>query len=454
MNEVAFAQPDLVYPKRKIYLDYLAASDKLASFYRCYPANQQALSARVDELSSGTTSRDQLAQSLLRYNTGISASPATLHNARLLADPDTLVVITGQQPGFAGGPLYNVYKAVTAVKLAAHLSRTTGKNVVPVFWIASEDANVQQVNRISLVDHQGQFRRVRVPLPDTGLQISSLRADQTVLTAFNDLMDMLPPTNFRQQYRTLFQPRDNEPWGQWFARIYAHLFAPHGLILLEPRIVYPHAGEIFSRIFARFADLQSAFDTPTAALSDLAYTPQISPKARATLYTVHDKKRQPITTPPTDYDPAEISCSVMFRPIVQDSLLPTVAYVAGPGEIAYFAQLSALYRLLDVPMPVIWPRSSMTLVPPDIASLLKDSALTLAAFLSQSTHDVNLAKAQLQNIQLNFRPKSQPQERLFTLLPYLVYYGPAVLDRILTATDVFDFRHRIVYVSEQRYIAK
>ncbi|NIA07582.1 MAG: bacillithiol biosynthesis BshC [Actinobacteria bacterium] len=451
-SRLGFAQPQQVYPSRLIYQDYLAHSEKLTSFYRCYPANEQVLSARIGELASVGITREKLSQALVEYNREISASPATLRNARSLADPQTLAVVTGQQPGFAGGPLYTLYKAVTAIKLAQHLSRSTGRNVVPVFWIASEDANLREVNRVAWIDRQGRFRKIRANLPHTRRQICTLRTDQAVLTAFNELMDLLPATEFRSPWQQLYQPQENEPWGRWFGRIYAQLFAEYGLILLEPHIVYPHAGEIFGRIFSRFGNLQQTFDSSTAALAEQGYTPQISPKSRVTLYTVRDGQRWPLTSPPADYTPADLSCSVMFRSVVQDFLLPTVAYVAGPGEIAYFAQLTGLYKQLDVPMPVVWPRSSMTLLAPDIARLLAKSTLGDQEFLCESAPDVQdeqLTQNQLQTIRLTLRPHSQPQERVFLLLAYLVYYGQAVLDRIIEQTDIFDFRHRIVYFSEQ-----
>ena len=451
MAKLDFAQPGQIYPQRLLYQDYLAGSEKLTSFYRCYPVNEQALSARVEELASVRIPRDQLSQSLVDYNRKLSAGPATLRNAALLADPQTLAVVTGQQPGFAGGPLYDIYKAVTTIKLAQHLSRSTGRNVVPVFWIASEDANLREVNRAAWINRQGQFRRIRASLPDTRRQICTLRTDQAVLTAFNELMDLLPATEFRSRWQELYRPNDNELWGQWFGRIYAQLFTEHGLVLLEPHIVYPHAGRIFRRIISRFADLQQTFDTSTAALIDQGYAPQISPKARVTLYLLRDGQRQPLSlgSPDDSYSPRDLSCSVMFRSIVQDSLLPTIAYVAGPGEIAYFAQLTELYKQLDVPMPVIWPRASMTLLAPDIARLLAKSTLTHQEFLCESApagQDEQLTQSQLQRIRVSLRPHAQPQERVFPLLAYLVYYGQAVLDRIIEQTDVFDFRHPIVHL--------
>ena len=449
MARLDFAQPGQIYPRRLIYQDYLAHSEKLTSFYRCYPANEQALSARVEELASVGTTREPLSQALVQYNSELSAGPATIRNARLLADSQTLAVVTGQQPGFAGGPLYDLYKAATTIKLAQHLSRSTGRNVVPVFWIASEDANLREVNRAAWIDRHGRFRKLRANLPDTRRQICTLHTDQAVLTAFNELMDLLPATEFRSRWQDLYRPNDNELWGQWFGRIYAQLFAEHGLVLLEPHIVYPHAGEIFDRIIPKFTDLQQTFDSSTAALIDQAYTPQISPKSRVTLYVVRDGQRQPIDLPNAHHSSRNLSCSVMFRSIVQDFLLPTVAYVAGPGEIAYFAQLTELYKQLDVPMPVIWPRASMTLVEPEIARLLAKSTLAQQEFFCESApdgQDEQLTQNQLQTIRLSLRPRGQPQERVFPLLAYLVYYGQAVLDRIIEQTDVFDFRHRIVYL--------
>lgn len=441
-----------IYPQRQIYLDYLDGVEKLAPFYKHYPANQQSLLERMEELSHPQPSRAKLGQALVEYNQQIGAEAKSLENARLLGQGKALAVVTGQQAGFAGGPLYCVYKAISAIKLAQHLSQTTAKPVVPVFWIASEDANLREVNRTSGIDQQGRFRKIQANLPHTRQQICTLPTDQAVLAAFNELMGLLPETEFRGRWQNLYKPNDNELWGQWFGRIYAQLFAQPGLVLLEPHIVYPHAGQIFDSLISRFADLQQTFDSGTGAIIDQAYVPQISPKSRLTLYAVRNGQRQPINfsnSPDDNYSPQELSCSVMFRSIVQDFLLPTVAYVAGPGEIAYFAQLTDLYKQLDVSMPVIWPRSSMTLLEPNIACLMKKSTLGQQEFFYKSAPDVpaeQLSQNQLQTIRLSIRPHGQPQERVFTLLAYLVYYGQAVLDQIIEQTDVFDFRHRVVYL--------
>ena len=287
-------------------------------------------------------------------------------------------------------------------------------------------------------------------------QICTLRTDQNVLTAFSELMDLLPATDFRTHYQHLYQPIENEYWSRWFARIYAHLFAEYGLVLLEPHIVYPYADEILSRIISKLTDLQQTFNRSTAAVAERGYKPQISPNSNVTLYTIDDGRRQPLSSTDDKYDPQHLSASVMFRPIVQDFLLPTAAYVAGPGEIAYFAQLTALYKHLDVSMPPVWPRASMTLLDPYTARLLEKSTLPAQEFICEPAphgrQDEQLTQNQLQEISLSLRPKGKPQERVFPLLPYLVYYGKAVLTQIIEQMDVFDFRHRIVYLdsSEQR----
>ena len=527
MARVSFLQAKQVYPQRMIYQDYLAGTKKLALFYRWYPATEQALLSRAVELASSGNPRVRLSEVLVQYNRQILAGPATIQNARLLAEPQTLAVVTGQQPGFAGGPLYNIYKAVSAIKLAQHLHRTTGRNVVPVFWIASEDANLSEIDRTSWIDRRGQLRQIRVDLPNTGRQISTLRIEQTVLDAFEQLLELMPETEFRACWQQLYKPLAGQPWGQWFGRIYAQLFAEQGLVLLEPHIVYSCAGEIFSRIVAHLPGLQQTFQTNTAALIKQGYPPQISPRSQAILYTTDQGRRQPIIPPDDNYNPSELaslakehperlSCSVMLRPVVQDFLLPTMAYVAGPGEIAYFAQLAGLYKQLDIAMPVIWPRTSMTLAEPNIARLMEKYSLDEHELLCESTpqiptpdaqadgpaaqplrqlaeqakdnlaqltqklkaQDISLEKfankilnrlnrdidrllqrgsasanqhqqitqGRLQRIRLSLWPQAQPQERVFPMLAYLVYYGQAILEEIIRQVDVFDFRHRVVYL--------
>ena len=172
---------------------------------------------------------------------------------------------------------------------------------------------------------------------------------------------------------------------------------PHDASL--PHIVYPHAASIFTRIISQLPDLQHTFDSATSALTDAGYKPQISPNAHARLYTVRDSQRIPLASADTPYDPHHLSSSVMFRPIIQDFLFPTIAYVAGPGEIAYIAQLTSLYKQLDCSMPIIWPRCSMTLVDPAVVRLLSDSGLSEQEFLAESLPSPSyLTQAQLQRL--------------------------------------------------------
>ena len=294
MAEPATIDPRQIYPQRPIYLDYLAGVEKLAPFYTHFPADEQALLTRASKTASQCPDSAGLAQALLEYNRRISAGSVALKNAQLLAEPQTLAVITGQQAGFAGGPLYDVYKAVTAIKLARHLAQATDKSVVPIFWIASEDSNVSEIDHTAWTDRQGQLHRIRAELPDTRKQISTLPVGPSAIDAFSQLAQLLPNSEFRQTFHSLYEPRLGESWSTWFARIYAALFANHGLVMLEPHVVYPFTGPFFSRAVSQLPDLRRAFVDRTADLSHLGYEPQITPDRRSMLYFIEKNRRQAI----------------------------------------------------------------------------------------------------------------------------------------------------------------
>lgn len=385
-----------IYPRRRIYLDYLAGVERLGEFYRFYPANEKTLLLRAKEVLDNSRARAELSKALLEYNQSIGSGQATLDHIGLLSRADTLAVVTGQQPGFLGGPLYDVYKAVTAIKLAKHLSRKTGQAVVPIFWIASEDSNFQGVSGIEWRDGHDQLRRIRVESSGgQQRQLSALRVNEAVQKTFDDFAELLPSSEFKQQWQGMYRPRLDEGWSRWFGRIMANLFAQEGLVLLEPQIVYASAGEIFQTAVSRMTDLPRQFDERTGRLIELGYEPQIQPGTRRLLYTLNDGRRQVVNPQAEDCASAELlelagrhperlSCSVLLRPIVQDYLLPTVAYVAGPAEIGYYAQLGGLYEQLKVSMPVIWPRASITLIEPGIARLISKSGLGEQELLSKS----------------------------------------------------------------------
>ena len=411
MPKLSLLDAGKIYPQRQIYLDYLAGAQKLGTFYKYFPVDKEALLRRVEELASEQQSRAGLGGALVEYNQQIGAGARALENARLLGEGQAMAVVTGQQAGFAGGPLHNVYKAVSAIKLTEHLRETTGKAVVPVFWIASEDTNVEQINASTWMDRQGQLRHIRADLGQMQQQICNLPVEESAVEAFEQLAALMPQSEFRSQWQGVYEPRAAEPWGQWFGRIYARLFAEQGLVLLEPYVVYRGAGQIFRRIIASLAQLQETFAKSTAKLSEQGYKPQIEGRGRGMVYLIDENQRQAIVAEEgkitvgtsesytlkdlsdlAGAHPERFSCSVGLRPVVQDYLLPTVAYVAGPGEISYYAQLGGLYERLGVSMPVIWPRASMTLVEPKIARLMAKSGLSEQALLGEGKPGEALAE--------------------------------------------------------------
>ncbi len=411
MPKLSLLDAGKIYPQRQIYLDYLGGVKKLAPFYKYYPADERTLLARVEELASEQQSRAGLGGALVEYNRQIGAGAQALQNARLLGEGQAIAVVTGQQAGFAGGPLHNVYKAISAIKLAQHLRETTGKAVAPVFWIASEDTNISQINASTWMDRQGQLRHIRADLGQMQQQICNLPVEESAVEAFEQLAALMPQSEFRPQWQQVYKPRVSEPWGRWFGRIYARLFAEQGLVLLEPYVVYSRAGQIFRRMIAGLAQLQETFAKSTAKLSEQGYKPQIEGRGRGMVYLIDENQRQAIVAEEgkitvgtsesytlkdlsdlAGAHPDRFSCSVGLRPVVQDYLLPTVAYVAGPGEISYYAQLGGLYERLGVSMPVIWPRASMTLVEPKIARLMAKSGPSIETLLAEGEADEGLAE--------------------------------------------------------------
>ena len=404
-----------VYPRRGMYLDYVAGAEKLGAFYKYYPANKEALLGRVEELGVEPKARVELGQALIEYNRQIGAGSAALENAKLLGEGRALAVVTGQQAGFVGGPLYNVYKAVSAIRLAKYLRAATGRAVAPVFWIATEDSNMGPITGSTWVDRQGQLRQIRADLPDTGQQICDLIVEKEALAAFEELAELMPESEFRSEWQELYQPKAGELWGQWFGRIYAKLFGREGLVLLEPRVVYRAAGPMLGQIVEGLDELQQVFEQSSAELGKQGYEPQIDGGGRGMIYLIDEGQRRGIVAKDDklvvgeteDYTvgelselaeahPERFSCSAALRPVVQDTLLATVAYVAGPGEVSYYGQLGGLYERLGVGMPVIWPRASMTLIEPKIARLMAKSGVSEQALLGESDPRAAVAAPNLQ----------------------------------------------------------
>lgn len=375
----------------------------ISSFFRWNFADEndirQALQLRQHTLQPNAL----LAQILADQNQAFGCGEATLKNIDLLRQGKTLAIVTGQQAGLFSGPLYTIHKAMTTVHLARHWQQKFAVPLVPVFWLVSEDHDFEEVQCVQLPDANNQLRRIcyQPEVKPNRQRVCDLTLDANIHATFEALSACLPASDFKAEI--LAQLNRCYTTGQNFARACAcwltQLFAPFGVIILDAADARLKrlAQTVFIREIAGKTESAHILKSTSDRIQQQGYQAQITPNVERLNLFYLENGRHSIQIRGDKFvelgqgrefsadalleiahqQPERLSPNVVLRPIVQDSVLPTAAYVAGPGEIAYFAQLQAIYQFFRVPMPVIYPRKSLTIVENKIKRHLERFQLSL-----------------------------------------------------------------------------
>lgn len=390
----------------KLFIEYQKNPLQFADYYPLAVASHTQIPQRIPEvLANYKTDRNALCDVLETMNRECGAGAKTLENIRLLREDDCVAVVSGQQAGLFTGPLYTIYKALSAVKLTECL-RARGCKVVPVFWIATEDHDFAEVSKTHIINKDGdlvEFKNEPQKCYEN-LPVGYVALDDTIKQTVAELFAELPHTEFTGELKSLIEEswKTGVDYGSAFAHLLAKILDEYGLILLCPLSenlkklaapVYVEAirksEEIVAALRARSVELaEKGFHAQVLVAED--YFPlfwQAKNKTRHALkrtpggnYKVKDVEREFTLTELADLaatSPERFSPSVVLRSIVQDYLLPTVTYFGGAAEIAYFAQSAEVYRILNRPVTPILHRASFTLVEPKHAKTLDRYGLEL-----------------------------------------------------------------------------
>ena len=328
---------------------------------------------------------------LREQNAALGAGDPTRVNLDRLAG-GALAVVSGQQVGLFSGPAYAVYKAVTAIQTAQELTKA-GRDAVPVFWMATEDHDLDEV-RTSTWFHEGKLKRFELPgNGDAGQPVGRITLGPQVAEMVHEAARILTAAGgefVAGLFRDSYSPQ--ETYGSSFGKLFVRLFAEQGLILLDPLDARLHrvAAEVLRRAVLERDELNEALLARGKELEKAGFASQVKVTTRSTLlFNMASWTRQPISmsggkficgeqsctkeqlAQAVDAEPEKFSPNALLRPVLQDFLLPTAAYIAGPAEIAYFAQAEVIYRQLLGRMPVILPRAAYTILDVKTEKLLR-----------------------------------------------------------------------------------
>lgn len=398
-----------------IFLDYINNFPALERFYKYDFRDEvnflRCLEEKKSWLEGKSFTREDIADTLTVQNKFFNSPPAVFRNIELLRKDNTFAVVTGQQTGMLGGPLYTIYKALNTIQLAEKLSNLyTDYNFIPVFWLEADDHDFLEVNNITLINKNNL--PVSIKYFNNGLEeerylkpVSSIVLDEYIETVINEIRDTLQPTDFTETIID-FVSRSYKPGIDMktaFARFMNYLFTDMGLVFFDPsdREMKKFMAPVFEKELSTYPSLCEIVIDTSMRLEN-AHTPQVKPRP-INLFYIHNGNRYLIEPREdgtiglknsrqkfeknellslTRSQPENFSGNVITRPILQDFILPTISYVGGPSEVAYFAQLKGVYEFFDVEMPVIYPRTSITLLEKRVTTFLDKYELDFTELLN------------------------------------------------------------------------
>jgi bacillithiol biosynthesis cysteine-adding enzyme BshC len=387
----------------RLFLDLLAYTPEVQKFYPHSPDIHQWLKQEASRISYDDSRRECVSQILERQNKSWGASDKTLANLQRLRK-GAAAVVTGQQVGLFGGPAFALYKALSAVKLANEAT-AAGVDAVPVFWLATYDHDLAEVNHVSIPGAEGKLETFSTTSHDVpGAPVNAVRFGNEITAVVEQAAALLGDTEASQVLRDSYRP--GETMGSAFARLYARIFAEWGVIVMDPfdpefaRVAEP----IYRAAIQNSAELAARLLERGKALDHAGYHQQVKvTESSVLLFTTRQGARMPLSRRVVDGSPEYVvdgvaageklaesalldeigehperfSANVLLRPIVEDYLLPTLAYTGGAAEAAYFAQAGVVYETLLGRVTPILPRFSATMVEPKSQRLLEKHELTI-----------------------------------------------------------------------------
>lgn len=389
-----------------LYHDYLYNYPKVEKFYKYSPHDEESFTTRYNFLNKQDYSREELASVLREYNINLGCCQATLDSIDVLTERDCVAVVTGQQAGILTGPLYTIYKIITAIKLSKELTIEKGIKAVPIFWLASEDHDFHEINHIyKLVQGKDPVKVSLHYRPNGKYSIGNITMDEEVLKGIKNLINDFFKGEENEWTSALEESaHQSESLAEWCGRLITYLFKNTGLIVIDPMLagIRSLQREAFKKAIRNHQEINTLFYEETEALINGGYKPVIEKDSQGiNLFLYNNGERLPLQANEEGFNlrnqqevisletlerlaeesPTSFSPNVVLRPVLQDIMLPTIAYIGGPGEIAYAAQLKKIYPIFNLEMPIFFPRVSITLIPTEIKEILQRYNLSLNELL-------------------------------------------------------------------------
>ena len=366
--------------------DYVFNYNNVATLYAGDPTSADAWRKAINRAQQHGSRRQQIVSVLEAQQTRRGAPVESLNSARTLLDPRSVAIVTGQQAGAFGGPLFTLLKGITAIQLARRIGHEHNAPAVPVFWVDAEDHDWEEVASCTVLDSELQPRTITLAPPDGAGErpVAHLTLTAAVEAGLSELSAALIRSDFTDWVmsglRAAYRP--GAGMADAFARWLEGVLGPHGLVVFDAAdaAAKPLAADVFARELSSPGKTAQLATAAGEALAARGHDPQVVPQQDSVSLFHLDGVRRPIKYHGDSFviddrsfsaadlkaealaSPERFSPNVLLRPIVQDTLFPTAAYVSGPSELAYLGQLGGVYQHFGIPMPIMYPRAMATLV--------------------------------------------------------------------------------------------
>lgn len=406
-------------PFSELFKTYTKSYSTLQKFYTYNPFQVDSAVKRSQVLVESST-QQQYAKALASYHESLGINQK--EQLDKLAQPNSLAIVTGQQLGVYGGPVFTIYKTITAILLAKQSERKLGVPVVPIFWLADEDHDFEEVAWFGIPSNE-DLKKIIYEEPVSGKMVSEYIVNETIQSFKAEVKEVLGETDFSAELWELYDSCFSEgiSFASAFAKLMDNLFGKHGLVIggSNTKGIKDLVAGTLSDSIAKYSEIEEVLNNQSNSIAEVFHS-QVVLGSSNLFYIDDERKRikidrvgdgweagsktwtQAELISDIEHCPERYSPNVLLRPVIQDMLLNTLGYVGGPGETAYYAQMKTLYPIFGLEMPIIFPRISATLLESGIERIMERLPFDLSKYNARiedlesdyvamaDTHDIEL----------------------------------------------------------------
>ncbi len=352
-----------------LFVSYCSDDGRASKLFPCSHRDEKGLLDRARSAMEWGIEK-QVLEALNDYHEALDAPKESFRVLDKLA-AGAAMVVTGQQPSVGGGPMYDLYKGLAAVKYAQAIS-SRGVPCVAAFWNHSDD--VADGGAVSLPNAENRVTRIAIGGEGDDIPLYRRGTDGELETFVSELVEALPKTEFHPWVEEVLRSSHRGNVAESFSRTMLRLLGPFGLIVLEPRLLEGERSSLFFSRHKMAAGMFSmAVEEGRRKVKEAGFADQLGREVGADLFEIYKGRRRRVG--PTDAVEGRLVAGVALRPLLQDAILPTCATVAGPSELGYLAELGEAYPALGIEPTVVIPRVTATLLEPKVARLVERAEL-------------------------------------------------------------------------------